>query len=437
MISSPLIFAGTCDLAGQVRGKAFPQSEREKRMIKGVGWVPTNSLITCFDSIAPSPFGSLGDLVITPDEATEIDVPIDPNGPSERLVLGNIKTLDGDDWELCPRSILLNALDSFTKETQLKINAAFEHEFQLIDIPTNSGEAFGYGAYAKYRAFGETLVGALERANIAPDTFLKEYGARQFEITNAPTTGVTAADWAVLLRELTKRTAQVFGHQASFVPISDPEGVGNGVHVHISFLNEQNEPATYDPNHKFGMSSVTGSFIAGILKYLDSIIALTAPSDISYLRLTPHRWSAAFNNLGYHDREAAIRICPTTGSDASKVATQYNFEFRATDAAASPYLVLAALVYAGTQGIKEQLEMPEVTQEDLSELSSQTLSGRGYKRLPTSLSDALDRFEQNPIVTSWFAPQFSQVYAAHKRAEIEYLQSKTDMEKCRAYAQVY
>ena len=71
---------------------------------------------------------------------------------------------------------------------------------------------------------------------------------------------------------------------------------------------------------------------------------LTAPSAISYERLKPHRWSAAFNNLGLHDREASLRICPITTEDTESTARQFNFEFRAADAAASPYLALAGAV---------------------------------------------------------------------------------------------
>ncbi|MGF6313168.1 hypothetical protein ABIB82_007199 [Bradyrhizobium sp. i1.8.4] len=52
--------------AGKVRGKAFPAAQFDKRAKRGIGWTPTNVQITCFDTIAESPFGSLGDLVLIP-----------------------------------------------------------------------------------------------------------------------------------------------------------------------------------------------------------------------------------------------------------------------------------------------------------------------------------------------------------------------------------
>ena len=167
---------------------------------------------------------------------------------------------------------------------------------------------------------------------------MKEYGPNQYEVVIAPEEGLRAADAAVILRELTRSTARACGEEATFSPIRDPANVGNGVHIHMSFLNKDNTPATYDAGGPYGMSTITGSFSAGVLKYLDSIVAITAPSVISYLRLTPHRWSAAFNNLGFRDREASLRICPVTAKEPSDIARQYNIEYRAADAAACPHL---------------------------------------------------------------------------------------------------
>src|SRR5206468_420355 len=117
-----------------------------------------------------------------------------------------------------------------------------------------------------------------------------------------------------------------------------------------------------------------------------------------YRRLVPHRWSAAYNNLGQRDREAAVRICPTSVRDKAGKARQFNFEFRATDAAANPHLTLAALVHAGAQGIEEQLATPAATEEDLTLIPKKVLRGRGIVRLPVSLEMALANLEKNATV---------------------------------------
>lgn len=170
---------------------------------------------------------------------------------------------------------------------------------------------------------------------------------------------------------------------------------------------------------------------------MENIVALTAPSVISYERLTPHRWSAAYNNLGFRDREASLRICPVTARVPAAIARQFNIEYRAADAAACPHLALAAIVHAGVQGIEEGLTPPIPTQEDLSLLSHDDLSARGYVRLPTTLQSALDRFEASKTATGWFPAAFAPVYRAHKAAEIAHLEGMDVAQKCSAYEATY
>jgi glutamine synthetase len=280
-------------------------------------------------------------------------------------------------------------------------------------------------------------MGVLDRAGLHTDTFLKEYGADQFEVTVEPQQGLVAADEASILRSLTHMTARRFEQPITFSPITDPAGVGNGVHIHMSFMNAAGAPITHDPLDPYGMSRTTQCFVAGVLKYLPQILCLLAPSVISYTRLTPHRWSAAFNNLGFQDREAAVRICPVTATDPIGIARQYNFEVRSLDAAASPHLALAALVHAGCQGIEDSLDAPAASEGDLSELSSKALADSGYVRLPESLETALDAFEADKVVRGWFPETFPLVYLAHKRAEITHVEGKTVLERYDAYARVY
>ena len=90
-----LIVACCSDLAGKVRGKAFPASDFEKRLRRGVGWTPTNVQITCFDNIAESPFGSFGDLVLIPDPSTRVRLPLEGEDTAEEFVLGDIRHMDG------------------------------------------------------------------------------------------------------------------------------------------------------------------------------------------------------------------------------------------------------------------------------------------------------------------------------------------------------
>lgn len=437
MSVQPLLFTATSDFAGQMRGKAFPACELERRLVRGIGWTPTNVQITCFDSIAESPFGALGDLVLIPDPATEAAISFDPATPGGRFMIGDIRTLDGEAWSCCTRSILRLALDRLWRVGKVRLRAAFEHEFQFESNPDTGAGAYSLTGFEGRRQFGEALMAAIHAASLKPDTFMKEYGPSQYEVTIGPEAGLRAADAAVLVRELARATARSLGERVTFTPISGPGQIGNGVHVHLSLAGEDGTPALFDESEPHGLSKLGGAFAAGVLEHLESILALTAPADISYLRLLPHRWSTAFNNLGIRDREAALRICPVVAADPVGEARQFHLEYRAADGAASPYLALAAIVHAGCQGIEDELPTPIPTEEDLSVLTPRELAARGFRRHPGSLGEALECFERSEHIGRWFGDAVREVYRLHKRGELAFLDGMDESERCARYRAVY
>jgi glutamine synthetase len=428
-----LTMACTSDFSGLVRGKGFRSTDLDRKVARGIGWTPTNVQITCFDTIADSPYGALGDLVLRPDPETLVNAAL-PGGGRLHFLLGDITELDGSPWECCTRSLLKAALARFRAVSGLELRATFEHEFML---PGGRGtRAFTLAGFLERQRFGEALFDALEGAGIAPDSFLREYGPDQMEITLPPAPALRAADEAVIVREVTRATAAAMGLTATFSPLCAPDIVGNGVHIHMS-LWDGDRPVTHDPQGKDGLSAPASAFVAGVLAHLNAVSALTAPSAISCLRLVPHRWSAAYNNLGAQDREAGIRICPVTATDPDTRARQFNVEFRAADAAASPHLALAAVVAAGTLGMEAGLRAAPATTEDLSLLSPEDLDRRGLRRLPPSLGAALDDFLADAPFLATLPPRMPAIYAAHKKGELAHVEPMTEAERFAAYAATY
>lgn len=432
-MGSELTMACTSDFSGLVRGKGFRSTDLERKVATGIGWTPTNVQITCFDTIAESPYGALGDLVLRPDPETLADTPL-PDGSRLHFLLGDITELDGSPWECCTRSLLKAALARFQTVSGLDLRATFEHEFM---VPGGRGtRAFTLAGFAERQRFGEALFDALDGARIAPDSFLREYGPDQMEVTLPPAPALRAADEAAILREATRATAAAMGLGATFSPLCAPEIVGNGVHIHLSFW-DGDRPVTHDAQGQDGLSAPASAFVAGVLAHLNPVSALTAPSAISSLRLVPHRWSAAFNNLGSQDREAGIRICPVTATNPGDRARQFNVEFRAADAAASPHLALAAVVAAGTLGMEAGLTAAPSTAEDLSLLAPAELEARGFRRLPSSLGAALDDLLADEVFLRTFPPRMPEIYAAHKRGELAHVDGMTEAERFAAYAATY
>ena len=437
MIHEPLLFAGISDFAGKIRGKAFPVADFDSRLRGGVGWTPTNVQISCFDVIGESPYGALGDLLMIPDRETEVRVDYEDDMPPEHWVLCHVKNLDGTPWECCTRHILERALERLKAVAGLELTVAFEHEFQLLHANRPLGDAYALAGVRDQSRFLATLMAALGQADLEPETVMKEYGEDQYEVTVAPAPALAAADASTTIKELTRATALRFDDCATFTPMLDPAGVGNGVHIHLSLRDDQGASATYDEAGVGGLSASAAAFTAGVLRDLDALVALTAPSVISYSRLTPHRWSAAFNNLGIRDREAAIRICPVSPLKQTPIEDQFNIEFRAADAAASPYLALAAIVHAGCNGIEDGLSPVPPTEEDLSLLDAESLAARGLHRLPTTLGDALDRLAENERLLRNFPIKFGDIYRAHKQAEIAHVDGMEEADMYAAYAAAY
>ncbi len=435
MIREKLIFVATCEIAGRVRGKGFPASELASRLLTGVGWVPTNTMITALGPIGDTPFGATGDLILVPDPATEVDVDFGDGSAAEHFFLGDIRNTDGTPWECCPRDFLRRALKALKNATGLDLFAAFEHEFVYTGVDDAVGSPYSLDAWRRQGAFGETLIAAMRKANVPPDSFLPEYAKRQYEVTSAPALGMKAADDAVRVREMARAAAFRLGHRATFAPILDPNGTGSGVHIHFSFKDEAGRPAMHDPAGAFGLTPVAQSFMAGVLRHLPAIVAVTAPSPVSYIRLRPNRWAPTWIYLAERDREACLRVCPVLDLPGLDAASQFNVEFRPADAAASPYLALGAMIRAGVDGICKELALGGP--KDVAAMSESERRAAGFRLLPQTLGEALDNLEATPEAKAWFGATYLDAYLGHKRAEAKMVAALPESEQCALYAESY
>jgi glutamine synthetase len=415
-----IVFVGTCDLSGHFRGKSFPAADLKARLQRGVGLAPTNIFMSAFGPIQTTTFGTAGEVVLIPDPTTRVFVPFEGSA-AEFFFLGDIRTLDGAPWEFCPRHVLRRALERLEGETGLRLLASFEQEFIYTGVGAYPPQPYELDAYRRQGVFGEALLAAMRQVGVIPDSFLAEYGPRQFEVTAAPAIGLRAADDAVITRELAQAVAVRLGQRVSFTPIPDPNGIGNGTHIHWSFLDRGGQPVLYDEQRPWQLSQLGRQFIAGIVHHLPALCAVTTPSVVSYFRLRPNRWAPVRADAAPLDRGAALRVCPVFGSDPAQRARQFNLEFRVADAAASPYLALAVLLQAGLEGIRQERE----------------LDPSSPAPLPTTLGEALRLLAASDAAADWLGADLLSAYLQFKRAEMQGLEGLDDSELCRRYAEVY
>jgi glutamine synthetase len=429
-----IIFVGVCDLAGHMRGKAFPAADLESRLRKGMGYTGGNIMMSAFGPIYDNPFGTVGDLALIPDPSTKVDVDFEGFAP-ERFYLADIRTPDGKPWFCCPRNFLRRAIEDLQREAGLQIFSAFEQEFVYVDA--RPGTTYGYDAYRHQGLFSESFVSAIRRAGVKPDSFLPEYAPRQYEVTVAPTAGIRAADEAVIVREMARAVAFRLGHRITFTPVVDLDAVGNGTHIHFSLRDGAGHPAMHDPSRAYGLSEMAEPFVAGILHHLPALTALTAPSIVSYLRLRPNRWAPVWTNLADRDRGASLRVCAVFDMALESAASQFNVEFRVSDATASPYMALGAIVHAGIDGIRKGMTLGAPPSKSFWDMTDDERRAIGLMALPGSLERALELLKANQTVSGWLGPEFLDAYLRLKMSEIGAVKGQSDEEICSRYAAAY
>ena len=428
---TPLTFVATSDLSAITKGRSMPSS-----LLKAdstTGWVPANFGIGASGHIADQiPFGSTGDLRLRPDPNASHLITGVPGRPDTTLVMADVVTTDGQPWACCPRTFLRDAVATLQSEFGLTTACAFEHEFMDLDI-TDEHHPFSWRNFRTAEPIGSQLVTAMERSGMEPETWLPEYGEHQFEITVNRSEPVAAADRAILVRDLVRDVFSAAGHRTTFAPIVTPGGTGNGVHVHFGLNDAEGNNVMFDATRPGRLTELGGQFAAGILRHADALAAIFAPLSISYLRLRPHQWSSAGVFLGLHNREALLRLCPTVEIDGKDPAPQLHLEFRGGDIGANPWLLLGSLLHAGMEGLRSGLEPAKLHVGEVDPDQRE----QHVAELPRTLDEALDRLENDSVVTGWFAPELVTTYLRIKRVELAEVSKLSEAEQCEWYARAY
>lgn len=423
------------DYVGVTRGRGMSIKRLDQQIAKGVGWVPANIGLNPFGAIVDNPWGPVGDLLLMPDREAEVYVAGTNGSSALHYFLSDIVTLDGAPWEACPRHYLKQQIAELDK-LGLRVVASFEHEFMVTDIE-NPPPPFSLASARCEEQLCTDLANALEAAGLEPEMCLPEYAPRQYEVTCRPADALRAADRAVSVREVVREICRRQGRLVSFSPKLAGNAGTNGVHIHLSLWSADGQPLTYDPNRPGGLSERASQFTAGIHAHLPSLIALTAPGVVSYQRLRPHSWSAAYACVGERNREASLRIAPINTSNGSDPAKQANIEYRPADALASPYVALGALLAAGLDGLRRRLQLPALVNVEPGSIPEAEYSVYGMSVLPGDLAAAMAEFDRDALLRATMSPNMLGCYARIKDSEIRALAGKDDDTVCREYARIY
>ncbi|MBD1862162.1 MULTISPECIES: type I glutamate--ammonia ligase [Trichocoleus] len=197
---------------------------------------------------------------------------------------------------------------------------------------------------------------------------------------------VRAADHLMTYKYVIKNVAKRHGKTVTFMPKPLFNDNGSGMHTHQSIW-KGGQPLFWGDGYA-NLSQMALHYIGGILKHAPALLALTNPTTNSYKRLVPGFEAPV--NLAYSqgNRSASIRI-PLSGTNPKAK----RLEFRCPDATSNPYLAFAAMLCAGIDGIKNQIDPGEPLDVDIYDLSPEELSK--IPSTPGSLLDALKALEED------------------------------------------
>jgi len=197
---------------------------------------------------------------------------------------------------------------------------------------------------------------------------------------------VRAADHLMTYKYVIKNVAKRYGKTVTFMPKPLFNDNGSGMHTHQSIWKD-GQPLFWG-NEYANLSKTALHYIGGILKHAPALLALTNPTTNSYKRLVPGFEAPV--NLAYSqgNRSASIRI-PLTGTNPKAK----RLEFRCPDATANPYLAFAAMLCAGIDGIKNEIDPGDPLDVDIYDLSPDELAK--IPSTPGSLLDALKALEED------------------------------------------
>lgn len=358
------------------------------------------------------------DMFLKPDLDTFLILPLEENsyGKTARIIC-DILDNNKEPFLSDPRTVLKKTLEEMQSLGFGKFNIGLEPEFYLLkEGPNNEMKYSDTGSYFDMAPFDITencrkdIVLELEKLNFNVESSHHEVGPGQNEINCRFTDALKAADNLQTFKYIVKQVANKHGLYATFMPKPFRNIAGNGMHVNCSLANLAGENIFYDENSHDHLSDIAKKFIAGVIKHAKEISLITNPIVNSYKRLVPGFEAPCYICWGNANRSGMIRIPAVKG-------IKTRIEVRNPDPAANPYLLLASLLKAGLDGIKNNLEVITENKENIYALTENEIAGKDISKLPENLKEAITYFEESDFCKEILGYQLFEKYLFAKKLE--------------------
>jgi len=390
------------DLFGTLRAKLAPASAIADMAKDGAGFAGFASWL---DMTPAHP-----DILAIPDPDSLIQLPWKPDVGWLAADLH----MDGKEVDQAPRNILRKMLKT-AKDAGYTVKTGVECEYFLVSADgeelsdksdTQSKPCYDQSALMRrYDVISEVCDSMLE-LGWGPYQNDHEDANGQFEMNWDFDDALKTADRMAFFKYMMKSIAEKHGLRATFMPKPFAHLTGNGCHVHVS-LWKGDKNAFDDKNDALGLSKEAYNFIGGLIGAADEMCSITNPTVNSYKRINAPvttsgaTWSPNTVTFAGNNRTHMIRV-PGGG----------RFEFRLPDGAVNPYLLPAAVIAAGLDGIAKGTDPGKPL--DIDMYAEGHKAPAGVKKLPLNLLDALRLTDKSEVLRRQLGDEFVDSYVKLK-----------------------
>jgi glutamine synthetase len=413
------ILVAFVDLFGTLRAKIVPVSAIDTVAKSGAGFA---GFAAWFDMTPADP-----DVLVMPDPDTAIPLPWKPEVV---WVTGDL-IMDGKLVEQNPRQVLKRVVASATK-AGYEMKTGVECEYFLIS-PDGSAISDAADQQAKpcydqqalmrrYDVVAE-ICDAMVTLGWKPYQNDHEDANGQFEMNWKYDNVLLTADRHAFFKFMVKSIAEKHGLRATFMPKPFANLTGSGCHMHTSVWSRDGGKNLFeDQNGELGLSRLAYHFIGGIMHSAEGMCAISNPTVNSYKRinapptLSGATWSPNAVTYAGNNRTHMIRI-PEAG----------RIELRLADGAANPYLLAAAVLAAGLEGVNDSRDPGK--RLDIN-MYTDGHKVKNIKKLPLNLLDALRALERSSVLKSALGDETIASYVKLRYADWNsYCRHLTDWER--------
>lgn len=403
------------DIFGVLKSIEIPVGVLDGALEKGV-WFDGSS-IRGFARIMES------DMYLMPDPATYAVLPVDGDRKKTARFMCDVYTPDGNLFEGDPRAVLKRIMREangmgyeFFTGPEVEFYLFHRDEQGRIRTPEfDTGSYFDSSAKDIGSDIRKEIMVALKAFGIDSERAHHEVGIGQHEVGFRYSNALSTADNVVILKKIIKSIAHRYGLIASFMPKPLFGKAGSGMHTHVSLFTTGGAPVFFDADDSHRLSATARRFIAGILTHIREMCAITNPTVNSYKRLVSGYEAPVYICWGSKNRSSLVRIPQATKGRESSVRA----ELRCPDPSASPYLLFAAILKAGLEGIRNEYPLPPEIEDSVYVLSEEELLAQGIELLPRSLEEAVCVFRESALMRDLLGADLQRKYAEAKAIEAQ------------------